>query len=176
MIPEQSGLKKITLIEKDKISDITYPDITNDKLITEIRVTGEVFTLEEVNRCDYKADIESGDNNRFLFDYKLFYSLFNYTQQELAELESLQKRSWAAVLFFRSGVVRFINEHFRILDTIPFKSGDTHIFNIEMGLDELSNIAIQDFEGDLIISNALTVDNDSITADNDTITVDQITI
>lgn len=85
----QAGVKKITLYENKGIT-YTFFDATNNENVTGLSSTGQVISIENLNRPKFEIDMQLSKSGFPVFEYSLDFILFGNSNENLNTIEKLK--------------------------------------------------------------------------------------
>ena len=106
----QAGIKKITLYENKGISFVFY-DAGDSSKITDLSNSGEVITLENLNRPEFDIKVMLSNSGFVLNEYTLNFLFFGLTLVNFNQLFKLKTSvyGWCVLVEFYDGTIKFYN-------------------------------------------------------------------
>ena len=141
---EQSGIFKVVLYENTGIS-LTFVDETD---ISAISTGGQTVTLDCDNMLlNYISNQLVSENNKITYLHTITAKIYDLTIEILDEIEALNSLfGWIPVIFFRNDETKIIRTPIFLQDT-DFDSKETHVFDIELIVQERTFNNLIDFSG-----------------------------
>jgi hypothetical protein len=106
----QAGIKKITLYENKGIT-FRYWNPGDLNAITDLVSTGQVISIENIQRPEFEIKLKFGKSGKVLQDFKLEFLLFGLTLDNYDILNSLKTSiyGWCFLVEFYDGTIKYYN-------------------------------------------------------------------